>query len=75
MKKKIASHNLGTYPELHAGRQLNPLSTDCVYVLGIMPTSCGVVQSEAVVTFCLYHRLADGYLGFVQPFDLVARVL
>ena len=34
-----------------------------------------VVQIEAVVTFCLYHRLADGYLGFVQPFDLVARVL
>ena len=34
-----------------------------------------VVQIEAVVTFCLYHLLADGYLGCVQPFDLVAQVI
>ena len=34
-----------------------------------------VVQIEAVVTFCLYHLLADGNLGLVQLFDLVAWVL
>ena len=30
-----------------------------------------VVQLEALVTFNLYHLLADGYLGFVQPLDLI----
>jgi hypothetical protein len=54
---------------------LSQLAAYTCLLLGVMPTSCGVVQIEAVVTFCLYHLLADGNLGLVQPFDLVARVL
>ena len=74
MKKKLASRNLGTHTRSFMPDGNSILSQLTAYYVYL--ASCrllAVVQIEAVVTFCLYHLLADGYLGCVQPFDLVAQ--
>ena len=75
MKKKLASRNLGTHTRSFMPDGNSILSQLTAYTYLASWRLLEVVQIEAVVTFCLYHLLAGGYLGCVQPFDLVAQVI